>query len=194
MPFPENFDLDKRPLFNSSVEWAAFWTSFSLWFKERGYLLHLPGTQFPNLDISDGLTVPIRQTSHNLQQFPYAVTDPTDVPQTIFNRSLKNIEVPPFIATFNTGRVFAAQDIRGRHVCIKVAKANSNEHQVINLLSVQSSTPGVLLILDVISYNADYIFVVMPRWGDIPGTSDLFRTVGEVGDFVIDALQVRFLY
>ncbi|KAF5373172.1 hypothetical protein D9758_001513 [Tetrapyrgos nigripes] len=189
MPFPKDFDLARRPLFDSSAKWAAFWTSFSPWFKEKGYLLHLPGCQFPDLDISDGLTLPVCETFHRLQQFPYAVADSTDVPQTIFNRGSKEVEVPPFIATFNTGRVFAAQDTRGRHVCIKLVKAKSNELEVINLLRTQPSTPGVLPILDVIAYDTDYVFMVMPRYGDIPGPSDLFRTAGEVSDFVIDALQ-----
>jgi len=194
MPLPKDFDLNKRPLFDSSAEWAAFWTSFSPWFKEQGYILHLPGSQRDELDISDGLTLPVVNTPHELQQFPYAVTDSTDALQTIFNRSSKEVQVPSFLATYNTGRVFAAQDTRGRHVCVKIMRVNSHEYEIVKLLRVQPSTPGVLPILDVIKYDADYAFVVMPRWGDIPGPSHLFRTVGEACDFVIDTLQVRLPY
>ncbi|KIK59091.1 hypothetical protein GYMLUDRAFT_44826 [Collybiopsis luxurians FD-317 M1] len=110
-------------------------------------------------------------------------------------KSLVPVQVPPFIATSNTGRVYAAQDSSGRHVYIKIIKKDSEQFRVVELLRRQKETPGVLPILDVLEYDDNggggggYAFLVMPRWGDIPGPSNLLRTTGDVVEFILDVLK-----
>ncbi|GAW06667.1 kinase-like partial [Lentinula edodes] len=97
--------------------------------------------------------------------------------------------VPPYVATSNTGRVYAAQDSLGRHVYIKILKKDSEQLRVVELLRRQKETPGVLPIVDVLEYDEEYAFLVMPRWADIPGPSNLLRSVKDVGEFVVDILK-----
>lgn len=215
MPLPNirpDFDLEARPhIFRSPTEWASFWCGLAPWFECHGYKLHISGSKTP-LGLSDGLTVPARDTVHTQQQFPYAFTDVSAGPEFIYDspsrdrsrssgkspgyrsdiKSLVPVQVPPFIATGNTGRVYAAQDSLGRHVCFKIVKRDSEQLRVVELLRRQTQTPGVLPILDVLEYDEEYAFLVMPRWGDIPGTSNLLRSVEDVGEFVVDILKVTF--
>lgn len=212
MPLPNtrpDFDIDARPhIFRSSTEWASFWYGLAPWFECRGYALHTPGSK-TSLGLSDGLTLPTRQTQHSQQQYPYAFTNVSAGPELIYDslsrnqsrssekgsvyrsqiKSLVPVQVPPFIATSNTGRVYAAQDSLGRHVCLKIVKRDSEQLRVVELLRQQTQTPGVLPILDVLEYDEEYAFLVMPRWGDIPGTNFL-RSVGDVGQFIVDVLNV----
>ncbi|KAJ3869826.1 kinase-like domain-containing protein, partial [Lentinula novae-zelandiae] len=94
------------------------------------------------------------------------------------------------VATSNTGRVYAAQDSLGRHVYIKILKKDSEQLRVVELLRQQKETPGVLPILDVLEYDEEYAFLVMPRWADIPGPNNLLRSVKDVGEFVVNILKV----
>ncbi|KAJ3740491.1 kinase-like domain-containing protein [Lentinula detonsa] len=214
MPLPNtrpDFDIDVRPhIFHSPADWALFWHGLAPWFECRGYTLHTPGSK-ASLGLSDRFTVPVRDTCHARQQPPFAYTDISAQPEFIYDsdprgstlkisgqsrpvcrsrtKSFVPIRVPPFIATSNTGRVYAAQDSLGRHVYLKILRKDSEQLRVVEMLRQQKQTPGVLPILDVLEYDEDYAFIAMPRWADIPGPSHLLRSVRDVGEFVVDILK-----
>ncbi|KAJ3822884.1 kinase-like domain-containing protein [Lentinula raphanica] len=211
MPLPNtrsDFDIDARPhVFRSPTEWAAFWHGLAPWFHARGYTLHDPGSK-TGFGLSDRYTVPVNNTNHPQQHPPFAYTNVSAQPDYMYdsdprerkpnipdrtNRapapSLVPIRVPPFIATSNTGRVYAAQDSLSRHVYIKILRRGSEQLRVVELLRQQKETPGVLSILDVLEYDDEYAFIVMPRWADIPGPNYFLRSLGDVGEFVVDILK-----
>lgn len=214
MPLPNirpDFDIDARPhIFRSPTEWASFWHGLAPWFEPRGYTLHTPGSK-TSIGLSDGFTVPVRDTCQP-QHPPFAYTNVSAGPGFIYDshprepistvpqqsrsayrpqtESLVPVQVPPYVATSNTGRVYAAQDSLGRHVYIKILKKDSEQLRVVELLRQQKETPGVLPILDVLEYDEEHAFLVMPRWADIPGPNNLLRSVKDVGEFVVDILKV----
>ncbi|KAJ3923203.1 hypothetical protein F5877DRAFT_31938 [Lentinula edodes] len=183
-------------MFRSSTEWASFWHGLTPWFERRGYALHTPGSK-TSIGLSDGFTVPVRDTCQQ-QHPPFAYTNASAGPEFIYDshpreristipqqsrsayrsqtKSLVPVQVPPYVATSNTGRVYAAQDSLGRHVYIKILKKDSEQLRVVELLRRQKETPGVLPIVDVLEYDEEYAFLVMPRWADIPGPSNLLRS------------------
>ncbi|KAJ3929723.1 MAG: kinase-like domain-containing protein [Lentinula lateritia] len=213
MPLPNirpDFDIDARPhIFRSPTEWASFWHGLAPWFEPRGYTLHTPGSK-TSIGLSDGFTVPVRDTCQP-QHPPFAYTNVSAGPGFIYDshprepistvpqqsrsayrpqtESLVPVQVPPYVATSNTGRVYAAQDSLGRHVYIKILKKDSEQLRVVELLRQQKETPGVLPILDVLEYDEEHAFLVMPRWADIPGPNNLLRSVKDVGEFVVDILK-----
>ncbi|KAF5367646.1 hypothetical protein D9757_010983 [Collybiopsis confluens] len=149
--------------------------------------------------------------------YPYAFTDSHTSSQEDYiydhSRRIKAsppnpVKVPPFIASSNTGRVYAAQDSRGKHVSIKILRKDSEQWRVVQIVrkwqggqgqgekSSDSVGVGVLPILDVLEYDedtrigTDYAFIIMPRWGDVPGPNRLFRSAQDVEVFVVDVLRL----
>ncbi|KAF5353177.1 hypothetical protein D9757_012650 [Collybiopsis confluens] len=148
--------------------------------------------------------------------YPYAFTDSHTSSQEDYiydhSRRIKAsppnpVKVPPFIASSNTGRVYAAQDSRGKHVSIKILRKDSEQWRVVQIVrkwqggqgqgekSSDSVGVGVLPILDILEYDedtrigTDYAFIIMPRWGDVPGPNRLFRSAQDVEVFVVDVLR-----
>uniref|UniRef100_A0A8H7XQI3 Protein kinase domain-containing protein n=1 Tax=Psilocybe cubensis TaxID=181762 RepID=A0A8H7XQI3_PSICU len=145
------YDMEKR---------FTFWASPEVreWFKARGYTLYERCWE-EDMILDTSIPAIPPQTDCGEAEYPYAY----------FDTDSEEPEEPkmPLRSRDMTGKAGFAQDALGRHVAIKIVRADTDEYRILRFLHEQSldtlKENSIIPVLELIP-NGAFWFAVMPRW------------------------------
>ncbi|PFH49992.1 hypothetical protein AMATHDRAFT_86072 [Amanita thiersii Skay4041] len=155
----------------STTDWQ-FWESKRSWFEKHAYTLYkVEYVHVEALGIMDPVNRYSTRRESVVGRFPFAPCSGSIIDGVL--RTVFVYPLIPFIHNMNMvyvqPHIAFAQDSQNRHVAIKLVVAGTQEANILEYLTEASSEidinsfQGVIPVLEVLHYDEDYLFFVMPR-------------------------------